>query len=130
MNQAAANTHDADRAKFSGIDWSCPTELSFAEALADPAGVFREPTVIVEHPWLTHEEKRTLLLSWARDEFALEQVASSALPELRPKSRTDQVIEALSRFDALAASEYRAALASLRGLSMGRKAQRTEGSIR
>jgi len=88
--------------------------LSFVEALVDPAGVFRHPGDVVAHPGLTREEKRTILLSWARDELVLEQVGHRTLPELGPRSRIDAVIDALARFDASAALEYRSAVASIR----------------
>ena len=87
---------------------------SFGEALVDPASVFRDPAEVVEHPWFTDQEKRTILLSWARDELAIEQLAGKALPELRPKSRIDALIEALSRFDSSAAAEYLSAVAAIR----------------
>src|SRR5215216_5283221 len=85
-------------------------EPSFVDALIDPASVFRDPREIVEHPWFTEEEKRAILLSWARDELVLEQVASKAMPELMPSSRIDAVVDALCRFDTSAASEYLAAV--------------------
>ena len=87
---------------------------SFVEALVDPASVFRDPAEVGEHPGFTDQEKRTILLSWARDELAIEQMASKALPELRPKSRIDALIETLSRFDPSAAAEYLSAVASIR----------------
>src|ERR687894_2121398 len=89
-------------------------EPSFVEALIDPVNVFGDPHEVVEHPWFTHEEKRTILLSWARDELLLEQVANKTLPELKPRSRIDAVIEALARFDAPAAGEYLSAVAAIR----------------
>jgi hypothetical protein len=87
---------------------------SFAEALVDPGRVFQDPAEVVEHPCFTPEERRVVLLSWVRDELLLEQVAHGILPELRPASRIDAVIEALSRFDPRAAAEYRLAMASIR----------------
>jgi hypothetical protein len=100
--------------RAAAIDPAYRMTPSYTEALVNPGGVFRHPEEIVEHPWFTHEEKRTVLLSWARDELVLEQVANRSLPELKPKSRLDAVIEALSRFDASAASEYRAAADAIR----------------
>ena len=91
-----------------------PSERSFVEALVDPASVFRDPEEVVHHPWFTHQEKRTILLSWVRDELVVEQVASKTLPELRPRSRIDAVIKALAQFDPQAAGEYRSAAASIR----------------
>lgn len=91
---------------------------SFAEALVDPGSVFGTPGDVAEHPWFSREEKRTILLLWARDEMMLEHVARDALPELRPRSRIDAVIEALSRVDRPAAAEYRRALAALRAQAL------------
>ena len=107
--QAESRAGAAARRNMSAI-----TGPSFTEALVDPGGVFREPAEVAEHPWFTHEEKRTILLSWARDELVIEQVARKSLPELRPRSRIDTVLEALRQFDRLAAAEYRAAVASIR----------------
>lgn len=87
---------------------------SFTEALVDPGGVFRHPGEVARHPGFSHEEKRTVLLSWARDELVLEHVADRALPELKPRSRIDAVIAALADFDPSAADEYRAVTASIR----------------
>jgi hypothetical protein len=87
---------------------------SFVEALVDPVNVFADPVEVVEHPWLTPDEKRTILLSWARDELVLEQVAKRVAPELAPKSRIDAMIEAHSQFDGPAAGEYLSAAAAIR----------------
>ncbi|MCB5176982.1 hypothetical protein [Microvirga lenta] len=87
---------------------------SFLDALLDPAAVFRHPAEVVDHPWFTDEEKRTILLSWVRDELVIEQVSKGAAPDLTPRSRIDDVIEALSRFDPCAAGEYLSAAASIR----------------
>ena len=89
-------------------------EPSFVEALVDPVNVFGDPVEVVDHPWFTDEEKRTILLSWARDELVVEQVASKLTPELQPKSRIDAVVEALAQFDAPAAGEYLSAVAAIR----------------
>jgi hypothetical protein len=89
-------------------------EPSFVEALIDPVNVFGDPHEVVEHPWFTDEEKRTILLSWARDELVVEQVAKKVTPELLPKSRIDAVLEALSQFDPSAAGEYLSAVAAIR----------------
>ena len=97
------------------------SEPSFVEALINPAGVFRDPAEVVEHPWFTDEEKRAILISWARDELVLEQVASKVMPELEPRSRIDAVIEALSQFDAPAAGEYLSAATCIRGAPKRRR---------
>lgn len=94
--------------------------LSHTEALVDPGGVFRNPADVVGHPWFTREEKRTVLLSWARDELVLEHMAKRSLPELKPRSRIDAVIEALSQFDLNAAAEYRAAVGAIRARDLRR----------
>jgi hypothetical protein len=99
------------------------TTSTYVEALVDPGGVFRDPAEIAEHPWFTREEKRTILLSWARDELVLEQVANRSLPELKPKSRIDRVVEALAQFDRNAAAEYRAAVRSIRAQPLRRSSR-------
>jgi hypothetical protein len=86
---------------------------SFVEALVDPVTVFDHPREVVEHPGLTQEEKRTILLSWARDELMAEQVTSRLGPELGIRSRVDAVVEALATFDS-AAAEYTSAVALIR----------------
>jgi len=101
---------------------------SFVEALVDPVNMFRHPASVVEHPWFTDEEKRTILLSWARDELVLEQVANKVAPDLHLKSRIDAVIEALSQFDEAAASEYLSAVASIRARNPRQNKRRQVGS--
>jgi hypothetical protein len=86
----------------------------FLDALVDPAAVFMDPSEVMDHPQLTDEEKRTVLLSWVRDELVIEHVARRATPNLGARSRIDAVIEALSHFDPSAAGEYLSAVASLR----------------
>jgi hypothetical protein len=44
---------------------------------------------VVDHPWFSDQEKRTILPSWVRDELVKEQVARKALPELKPHSQID-----------------------------------------
>jgi hypothetical protein len=97
-------------------------EISFVEALAHPGEVFGDSRAVIEHPWFSDQEKRTVLLSWVRDEFVIEQVACESLPELKPQSRIDAVLDALAELDPLAAGEYRAAVASLRGRTARRLA--------
>ncbi|QFU15041.1 hypothetical protein [Microvirga thermotolerans] len=99
---------------------------SFVEALVDPANVFGRPEAVAAHPWFSDEEKRTILLSWARDALAIEQVAAGRLPaDLRPRSCTDAVIEALARFDPSAAREYVGAVRAIRGDRTGRRGRRS-----
>ena len=84
------------------------TEPSFVDALAHPHEVFADPRQVAEHPRFSDQEKRTILLSWVRDELVKEQVA------VKPHSQIDAVIEALSRFDPPAAGEYLSAVVSVR----------------
>jgi hypothetical protein len=100
------------------------SEPSFVEALVNPVGVFRDPREVIDHPSFTHEEKRTILLSWARDELVIEQVTSKVIPELEPNSRIDAVIEALSQFDAPAAGEYLSAVTRIRATRKARGEQK------
>src|SRR4051812_39077964 len=88
------------------------SEASFVEALVDPGCAFRTPDKVIEHPWFSDEEKRTILLSWARDELVVEQVALKVMPEMKPRSRIDAVIEALAQYDSPAAGEYLSAVTS------------------
>jgi hypothetical protein len=101
------------------------SERSFVEALVDPVNIFGHPREVVEHPWFSDEEKRTILLSWARDELVVEQVAGRVMPDLQVKSRIDAVIEALSLFDPAAAGEYLSAVQTIRGNRRRRRAHRT-----
>jgi hypothetical protein len=100
------------------------SEPSFVEALLDPVSVFEHPMQVAEHPWFTDEEKRTILLSWARDELVAEQVSSRLAPELRIRSRIDAVVEALSQFDAPAAGEYLSASSAIRASRLKRQPRR------
>ncbi len=99
-------------------------EPSFVEALIDPVNVFGDPHEVVEHPWFTDEEKRTILLSWVRDELVIEQVARRTAPDLGARSRIDAVIEALSHFDPCAAGEYLSAISSVRSRGAGRSKEK------
>src|SRR3954465_15293667 len=97
-----------------GAETSGVSEPSFIEALVNPGSVFRHPQEVAHHPWFTDQEKRAVLLSWGRDELVAEQVAHKAAPELELTSRIDAVIEALARYDLLAAGEYRSAVSTIR----------------
>ena len=97
-----------------GAETSGVSEPSFVEALVNPTSVFRHPQEVAHHPWFTNQEKRAVLLSWARDELIAEQLASKAAPELELTSSIDAVVEVLAYYDSLAASEYRSALATIR----------------
>jgi hypothetical protein len=115
MKQSRRATLGEPRRPAVPVEPERPAELSFVEALIDPVSVFGGPGEVVEHPWFTDEEKRTILLSWARDELAVEQVARSLMPNLTPRSRIDAVVQALARFDPAAAGEYSSAIAFVRG---------------
>ena len=101
------------------------SEPSFVEALVDPVNIFDHPREVVEHPSFSDEEKRTILLSWARDELVIEQVAGKVMPDLGVKSRIDAVIEALSLFDPAAAGEYLSAAQAIRGGKNRKRSRRT-----
>jgi hypothetical protein len=113
MDQITADIRTTDQVA-PAIEAPGLAKPSFVEALVDPVNTFRDPAAVAEHPGFTTDEKRTILLSWARDELVIEQVANKAAPELRPRSRIDAVIEALAQFDPSAAGEYRSAAASIR----------------
>ena len=104
--------HDVDAV---ATDSPGVAEPSFVEALASPASIFEHPDEVVRHPWFSDEEKRAILLSWARDELVIEQVASRAVPELKLRSRMDAVLASLDEVDPSAAAEYRSAIAAVRG---------------
>ena len=101
------------------------SERSFVEALIDPVNIFASPHEVVDHPWFSDEEKRTILLSWARDELVIEQVAGRIMLDLQVKSRIDAVIEALSLFDPAAAGEYLSAVQAIRGGKNRKRSRRT-----
>ena len=111
MEIAIQNTVKRPVARLRDEGQSAP---SFVEALVDPVNVFDHPREVVEHPGFTHQEKRTILLSWARDELVAEQVTSRLAPELGIRSRIDAVVEALATFDSAAAAEYTSAVALIR----------------
>jgi len=106
---------DANPVPISQIPSPGNSERSFVEALVDPVNTFANPQEVVDHPWFSDEEKRTILLSWARDELVIEQVAGRVMPDLQVKSRIDAVIEALTLFDSSAAGEYLSAVQAIRG---------------
>lgn len=88
-----------------------------AETLVDPRSAFRHPAEVVTHPLLSREEKRTILISWIRDEIMLEHMASHVLPELKPASQIEAVMRALQDIDPHAAAEYHAAAQAIRARS-------------
>jgi hypothetical protein len=97
-----------------GAGTSGVSEPSFVDALVSPTNVFRHPQEVAHHPWFTDQEKRAVLLSWARDELMAEQLASKAGPELDLTSCIDALVEVLAHYDPLAAGEYCSALATIR----------------
>ena len=101
------------------------SEPSFVEALVDPVNIFGHPREVVEHPRFSDEEKRTILLSWARDELVIEQVAGKVMPDLGVNSHIDAVIEALALFDPTAAGEYLSAVQTIRGNKNRKRIRRT-----
>jgi hypothetical protein len=100
------------------------SEPSFVDALVDPVNIFASPQEVADHPWFSDEEKRTILLSWARDELVIEQVASRVMPDLQVKSCIDAVVAALASFDATAAGEYLSAVQTIRGTKNRKQARR------
>jgi hypothetical protein len=78
-----------------------------AEALGDRRGTAQSSPSL-------EERMRKALLSWARDELAIEELAARTKPGLRRHSRLDEVLAALERFDPAAAAEYRSAARSIR----------------
>jgi hypothetical protein len=106
---------DTSPASVSQVTPPGVSEPSFVEALVDPVNIFGHPREVVEHPWFSDEEKRTILQSWARDELVIEQVAGKVMPDLGVKSHIDAVIEALALFDPTAAGEYLSAVQTIRG---------------
>ena len=97
---------------------------SLAEALANPAAFYASPRDLASDPELWPDEKRALLLSWARDALAIEQLAMGGFSEIAAQSRAEAVIDALKRLDPHAADEYRSALAAIRGERRQRRLRR------
>ncbi len=125
MEIATQNTLKRPVARLRNESQSAP---SFVEALVDPVTVFDHPREVVEHPRFTHQEKRTILLSWARDELVAEQVTSRLAPELGIRSRINAVVDALATFDSAAAAEYTSAVALIRSRRSKRRLARREES--
>ena len=115
---------DTNFAPVSQVTSPGVSEPSFVDALIDPVNIFASPQEVVEHPWFSDEEKRTILLSWSRDELVIEQVASGMMPDLQVKSRIDAVIAALASFDPTAAGEYLSAVQTIRGAKSRKLAHR------
>ncbi len=116
---------DTSPASVSQVTPPGVSEPSFVEALVDPVNIFGHPREVVEHPWFSDEEKRTILLSWARDELVIEQVAGKVMPDLGVKSHIDAAIEALALFDPTAAGEYLSAIQTIRGNKNRKRVRRT-----
>lgn len=89
----------------------------FVDALLDPRTAFASPQAIADHAWLSREEKRLILWSWARDVLreARDGVAAPSAPEA--------VLAALARFDPAATDEFAGAFAAV---AVGREGGRAE----
>lgn len=79
----------------------------FVDALLDPRTAFAAPDVVANHAWLSREEKRLILWSWARD--LLREVRDGAA---EPADR-EPVLGALAWFDPAAADEFEGAFSAL-----------------
>ena len=69
------HVQERNEARTAGSRTSGYCEPSFVDALVHPHEVFGDPRQVVEHPRFSDQEKRTILLSWVRDELVKEQVA-------------------------------------------------------
>ena len=79
----------------------------FVHALLDPRSAFASPDVVASHAWLSREEKRLILWSWARD--LLRDVCEGTAEA----SAREPVLAALTLFDPAAADEFEGAFAAL-----------------
>lgn len=79
----------------------------FVEALLDPRSAFAAPDVVANHAWLSREEKRLILWSWARD--LLREVRDGAAEP----AACEPVLSVLARYDPAAADEFEGAFAAL-----------------
>lgn len=79
----------------------------FIDALLDPRAAFASPDVIAGHAWLSREEKRLILWSWARD--LLRDVRDGAADP----ATSAAVLTALAPFDPAAADEFEGAFATI-----------------
>ncbi|WP_052341577.1 hypothetical protein [Salinarimonas rosea] len=68
-------------------------------ALVEPAECFASPRDVLDCPDLDPEEKRIALISWARDELAVEAAATDAIRDLGVRSRLAFVLDALVEID-------------------------------
>lgn len=89
----------------------------FVDALLDPRTAFASPDVIADHPWLSREEKRLILWSWARD------VLRDAHEGVAKPDPSAAVLSALTRFDPAAADEFEGAFAAVAADREGGRAQ-------
>jgi hypothetical protein len=68
-------------------------------ALIEPAACFADPRDVLACDALDPEGKRIALISWARDELALEAAAPDAMRDLGVRSRLAFVLDALVEID-------------------------------
>ena len=89
----------------------------FVDALLDSRTAFASPDVVANHAWLSREEKRLILWSWARD------VLRDARRGTEQTAAYEAVLPALARFDPAAADEFEGAFATLSPDREGGRAQ-------
>lgn len=89
----------------------------FVDALLDSRTAFASPDVVANHAWLSREEKRLILWSWARD------VLRDARGGTVQTAAYEAVLGALARFDPAAADEFEGAFATLSPDREGERAQ-------
>ena len=89
----------------------------FVDALLDSRTAFASPDVVANHAWLSREEKRLILWSWARDVFR------DARGGTVQTAAYEAVLGALARFDPAAADEFEGAFATLSPDREGGRAQ-------
>ena len=87
------------------------------DALLDSRTAFASPDVVANHAWLSREEKRLILWSWARD------VLRDARGGTVQTAAYEAVLGALARFDPAAADEFEGAFATLSPDREGGRAQ-------
>lgn len=98
---------------------------AFVDALVDPAAAFSHPAEVVEHPSLSDDQKRIILLAWANDALGLEWADARDLTDFAPVARLDALLEALEQFDPKAAADYRDVRNHVRSKSARRKRKQT-----
>jgi hypothetical protein len=89
----------------------------FVDALLDPRTAFASPDVVANHAWLSREEKRLILSSWAGD------LLRDARDGTVQTAACEAVLGTLARFDPAAADEFEGAFATLSPDREGGRAQ-------